>query len=126
VKDFVIIGSCPYGEDCAQVGQLNYSEVTKVEIAEFKRMVIEKFPQLNRADCKVKLTVKANGHDFGTYHELAAIFDDDDEDASDLAYDVESHGIEEWDEMAKDVLRPLYQSHGRASKRENDFIADYV
>jgi hypothetical protein len=46
------------------------------------------------------LIVKGSPHDYGTYYEVAARYNDNDEVACDLAYEVEEISPLHWDEEA--------------------------
>ena len=48
-----------------------------------------------------RLIVKSNPHDFGTYHEVAVCFDEDDEAAVEYAYKLEGSLPEYWDDEAR-------------------------
>jgi hypothetical protein len=100
-RDHLYIGSAPYDEDCAQLGTNDYKKRCKLELTEFKRQLIDKF---GPPPAGVELKVKGQPHDFGTYYELVVVFDDENETASDYAFDLEDHGIETWDEEAKEKI----------------------
>lgn len=99
--DYVTVGSSPHDEDCAQVGDPDYRSKCKAELHEFKRQLIEEFGE---PPAGATLKIKAFPHDFGTYHELVVVFNDDIDEAVDYAFDLEDHGITSWDETAKKNL----------------------
>lgn len=51
-----------------------------------------------------RFIVKSFPHDFGSYYEVCAVFNDNDEASSSWAYNVEAHIPEYWDEIAKAEL----------------------
>lgn len=99
--DYVVIGSSPYDEDCAQVGTPDYSSKCKLELNEFRRQLIEKFGE---PPFGARLRIKSFPHDFGTYHELVVEYNDNNEEAEDYAFKLEDHGIDTWDAEAKKNL----------------------
>ena len=108
-KDYFTLGSSPFSEDCAQVGSPEYYELSKIELREFKRMMMIACPPPE--DCKESLlgciayyAVKSFPHDFGTYHELCAIFNDDSDIAQEWAIDSENKTPEFWDTEAKEAI----------------------
>jgi hypothetical protein len=101
MRDFIEIGTTPYGENCAQLGSDDYLARTKAEIKAFCNQLIRTFgPPPPGAFFRAK----ANAHDFGTYHELAVYFNDEDEEAVDYAFKCEGEGPEYWDEEARKEL----------------------
>ncbi len=98
-KDYLTLGSTPCGEDCASVGADDYYERMKIEakayIAQLKRM----FPLWEEKN--VRFVNKGHAHDFGTYHEIAVVFDDNDESAVDYAYEIDNGLPEAWDTIAQ-------------------------
>lgn len=103
MKDFVIVGSAPYEEDCAQVGSDDYGSRV---VAECKAFI----GQIHRAygdNEGVTLRMKAFSHDFGCYHEVVALFDHDDSDAAEFAYELEDDPknlLGTWDQVSLDEL----------------------
>ena len=51
-----------------------------------------------------RYTKVRNEHEFGTYYELGIKFNEENEEAVNYAYNVESHIPESWDETAKSEL----------------------
>jgi hypothetical protein len=72
VQDVYWLGAAPAEEDCAQVGSSDYA---RRAIDECRRYIdaIRKVwgPEPEGA----RLTVKSQSHDFGTYYEVAVVFD---------------------------------------------------
>ena len=73
-RDTLSIGSTPYGEDCAQVGSTEYDYATRAraECKAFMQQIAKHYPEPDNGYLKIK----ANPHDFGTYHELVIVYDD--------------------------------------------------
>ncbi len=99
------IGSSPWGENCAQVGRKNYEERAMAECRAFRdqlhRMLKTEGKEIPEG---FKLTIRANPHDFGTYYDVCAEYDDTSEEASDLALRLEDEGPELWDSEARSKL----------------------
>lgn len=100
MRDFLYISPVPADEDCAQVGQDNYSQRAIVECKAF-------IDQIRRAygeePGSARLRVKSNPHDFGTYYEVIVEFDDQSVVEQDYAYDIEGDELSklyEWDDQA--------------------------
>ena len=96
------IGASPWGEDCAQVGRADYPERSRAECKAF-------IAQLERAHpipegVSARYVVVSSSHEFGTYREVGIKFDQDDERAATLAYDLDSDSPERWDDEARAEL----------------------
>lgn len=100
--DFIEIGCTPSGEPCAQVGSDDYYERMKKETRAFKAQLERLFPL--PAGVFGRLAVKGFPHDFGTYHEVVAMFNEDDKASCEWAYSIEANMPEYWDETAKIAL----------------------
>lgn len=86
MREFLIIGSTPHGESCAQVGSDNYDSRARAECRLFMQQITKHYPEPENGYLKIK----SNPHDFGTYYEVAAYYEDDDSIASEWAFDIES------------------------------------
>jgi hypothetical protein len=93
VKDYINIGSTPCEEECAQVGSEDYGVRA---LAECRRFIEAIRLKLGPEPDGARLTVKAFQHDLGTYHEVVCYHDDDNEAATQYAYDCESQAPERW------------------------------
>ena len=82
------LSSAPVCEDCAQVGSENYSARAKKECRVYREQLIRTFGE-PPAGCS--LVIKSFPHDFGSYYEVCAKFDPDDEVAADYAYNIENN-----------------------------------
>lgn len=95
--DYVSIGSTPAGEECAQVGSDNYSHQARIEGKIFIQQLKRQFGEHPNAYFKLK----SFPHDFGSYYEVVVVFNDDNEEACNFAYNVEANTPEFWDDEAK-------------------------
>lgn len=97
MNDYLELGSGPPGETCPQVGRANYStearRYAKIWIAQLEREFKPKHAWL---------TLRSFPHDFGTYYEVCANWDD--EAGMEEAFAMES-SQDEWDEISKRELK---------------------
>lgn len=85
MKDYIEIGATPHDEDCAQVGSENYAKRAKRECSMFAAQIRKHYPEPENG----YLVIKRNMHDFGSYYEVAAYFDDEDKESTEWAFDIE-------------------------------------
>ncbi len=102
MREYVELGCAPAMEDCAQVGDSNYSERARQECRAFIAQIRRENPDLPEG---VSLRMKSNNHDFGCYYEVVASFMSDDEEAVQAAWGLESKTPTRWDEEALDELK---------------------
>lgn len=98
------IGTTPYGEDCAQVGQDSYMRRSRIEIEALVDMLERTMPEhVMRSGIGFKIT--SNPHDFGSYRGLEVYWYDEDEGAAEAAYYIEANIPEFWDDDAREYLK---------------------
>lgn len=98
MKDYISIGSSPYGENCAQVGNDDYYKRSHKEM----KVLINLLRRINGKEPKgAFLIIKSFPHDFGTYYEVVCVYDDDDEEATKYAHNCEKNLPEWWDKKAR-------------------------
>ncbi len=97
MREILELDGVPFQEDCAQVGSDGYKERAHKELRVFRKQLTRMFGE---APAGVKVYIKTNLHDFGTYYTLALSFDDEDEVATERAYNVDEKHPAEWDEEA--------------------------
>jgi hypothetical protein len=98
VMEYIEIGSTPYDEDCAQVGANGYREEAMKEMDAY-------INQLNRhftiaITYGIKFKQKWFNHDFGSYGEVCMYWNNENEDANTIAYEIESNLPGKWDKEA--------------------------
>lgn len=108
---YVTLGSAPANEKCAQLGTLGYGDRVRLEceafIAQLKRVLSAAGKEPPKG---FRLAMKGNAHDFGTYYEVAAFFNDDGfvegegGPGEELAYWLDHNLPEEWDAEARAAL----------------------
>ena len=100
------IGSSPFGEDCAQIGTIGYTEKAHVECQAFRDQLIRVYRAAHdgkQPPCR--LYISSNPHDFGTYYMVDAEFEDGDVSPTyDAALWFENNTPELWDAEARQVL----------------------
>lgn len=100
-RDVIEIGPSPCEEACAQVGRDDYYSQAMKECSAFIRQLRRVFgPEPEGA----RLYVRANPHDYGTYHEVACRYEDTNEQASQYAWRCEAETPANWDEEARREL----------------------
>ena len=93
-RDYLNIGPVPCEEDCESLGP-NYDPMkAKEECRRFAALIIEHCGEPPEG---CSLRVKSFQHDFGTYYEVVAIYDDNDELAMDYAFHCEGDSPARWD-----------------------------
>jgi hypothetical protein len=103
-EDYVSIASSPANEPCAQVGADDYYPRAQIEcralIGQLRRMHGEE-------PVGAKLGIKANSHEFGTYHDVVCYYDINNDEAANYAFNCEDLP-EQWDDEAKaEISRKL-------------------
>lgn len=98
MRDYITLGATPAEEPCAQMGSDNYHQLARKEsevyIGQLKR-------ELNP---KLQLGIKQFPHDFGTYMEVVAYFDNDNEEQVAEALRLENNLPGRWDERSRVFL----------------------
>ena len=100
MKEILELTCTPTGEKCEQIGPKYNPEKARKECRAFKNQLERQSPPPGNAYLKIT----SNNHDFGTYHEVAAVYNDESEEETDWAYGLESELPEFWDEKAKEEL----------------------
>jgi len=98
MREELYLGPVPLSEDCSQVGSNGYYERSRQEcrayINQLRRLGGE--PPMGGA-----LKIQSCPHDFGTYHEVIAIFDERFPDSCKWAFELEENLPQFWDAEAK-------------------------
>ena len=96
MKEYIELGPSPWGEECVPVKSgTDYLPAMLAECDRYKRQLERDFAIPD--DMNARYAIKKFPHDFGTYAEVVIFFDDEDEAASEFAYDLESHLPERWE-----------------------------
>jgi hypothetical protein len=102
MKDYLVLGPVPYDEDCAQVGAEDYIEKSSLEILAYLNQLNRKFPEAESKGIDFKK--KRFDHDFGSYYEVCAYWNVNDEVSDEYVYIIEASLPDVWDEEAKKEL----------------------
>ena len=98
--EYIELGPVPSGEDCEQVGD-RFDRIKAIrECNAYRSQLYRAFPELVNHD-RVRLVIRMQCHDFGSYPEVAVRFSYEDEEDIDLAYRIDSDAPEYWDDEAK-------------------------
>ena len=100
MRDYLSLGTTPWEEDCAQVGEENYIEKARKECARFIEGLEHYF---GGPPYGVTFKATANPHDFGTYYDVVVWYDINDEEAVKYAFDVEGNIPRTWEELENET-----------------------
>lgn len=95
--DYLEIGPVPPEEDCEQVGTEKYDPIHARKECQAYIEALRK--KLGNEPNGARLRIRSNPHDFGTYSEVAAYYDENNEQATDYAFKCESEGPMTWAEV---------------------------
>lgn len=117
MTDYLTLGSTPCGESCAQMGSDDYHERMRKETKAYIHQLHRQFGETPGA----RLTTKSFPHDFGNYHEVCVVFNNEDEGAVEIAYKCEGELPESWDDEARVELGVEYfEALERVRRMTND------
>jgi hypothetical protein len=97
MQDYLTIGPVPSNECCAQLGAENYTQQALMECGRFADQIRRHYPEPDGG----YIAVKRFDHEFGSYYECVAVFDDIEWEATEWAYRVESDPLgvlADWEE----------------------------
>lgn len=100
--EYLEIGPVPAGEDCAQVGSIDFRNQSKREMRAYINQLKREFPAYDEHN--VRFVAKYFPHDFGSYGEVCVEYDTDDEVATTFAFKVDNFIPMQWDEEALEEL----------------------
>lgn len=104
------LGPTPGDEPCAQVGtpDYEYRGIHECEVYrdQLYRFLVSRGYTRDTLPHDFRIKVKAFEHDFGTYHEVVVRFNADDEKSYELVSLIENEGPSNWDDEAKEELKP--------------------
>jgi hypothetical protein len=86
MRSYLELGSAPVEEKCVQVSKTEYYLDAMIDEAyKYKELLEQKFS--NRPE-GTKFMVKSYSHDFGDYYEVVFVYDDENEEHEEYAYQV--------------------------------------
>lgn len=100
MMDYLTLGPTPAEENCAQVGQPDYDRISRIECKVYLDQLRRTFPEPANGYFKIK----SFGHDFGTYREVCAVYDETDQESCEWAFNAENNSPAEWDDVARALL----------------------
>lgn len=103
MKDYIELGPTPYEENCAQTTAEDYSEKSYVECRAYANQ-LKRILNGKDEECGLRITVKSFPHDYGSYREVCAVYDDSNYDAMNLATELENNCPATWDREARREL----------------------
>lgn len=100
-RDTYEIGCTPNAEECAQVGSPNYKERARRECQAYINQLNRAYPGMPAG---MYLKISSHPHDFGTYHEVTVVFNDENDAHNDFLWGNLEMGCEKWDDEARKEL----------------------
>lgn len=96
MREYLELGSVPFGENCVQVGADDYYTKYREESNRYIEQLKHRFPEINNVNCY--FSIKGFPHEFGTYHEVVINYNDNDDAAINFAFFVENNLPEYWND----------------------------
>lgn len=108
--DTLTLGATPADESCAQVGSNDYHERAKVECQVYRRQLLRMYKAVHKVNelpegCTLKITNES--HDFGTYHEVGARYNEVFPFSVEAAFWFDGNLPSHWDDEARKELEEL-------------------
>lgn len=114
MREYLTLGSSPSDEPCAQVGSDNYSKQMRMEtralinqLERIRPVPVDSDPLYSSASFTPYYSCKSFPHDFGSYHEVCAIYDSNHEASCQWALTAEELFPETWDSQARNELTAM-------------------
>ena len=98
-REQISLGSSPWDESCAQVGTPQYLFYAERECQRY----VEQLTRQSPPPAGASLLVTHNPHDFGTYLDVVADFDFEDEGQSNWAFSLENNLPANWNPSEADA-----------------------
>ncbi len=92
----------PHDEQCSQMGDANFASYSKMEARALMNQILR---TLGDPPARTGLKMISCPHDFGTYYDVAVIYDDELEESQEWMLKVESELPLNWDEEARNELK---------------------
>lgn len=108
MRTYELLGSAPCDEDCAQVGSPDYMVRARAECLAWKDQLERTFSLPEG----MRFVGKQLVHEFGTYHEIALVHDDSNDEHLGVLMQVEDNLPTNWDEVARVKLAALLSKEG--------------
>ena len=92
----------PHDEQCSQMGDANFASYSKMEARALMNQILR---TIGDPPARTGLKMISCPHDFGTYYDVAVIYDDELEESQEWMLKVESELPLNWDEEARNELK---------------------
>jgi hypothetical protein len=97
MKQRINLGSTPADEPCAQVGAEGYAEKARAECKRYIQVLRHAYIATHGALPEgLNIRIASAPHDYGSYYEVVAEFDENDAQAYEAALWLDSHAPAEW------------------------------
>lgn len=103
----------PHDEPCSQMGDANFASYSKMEARALMNQILRTFGQPPE---RTSLRMIACPHDFGTYYDVAVVYDDDSAESQEWMLKVEGELPCNWDSEAIKELKAQGYPVGEQSK----------
>ena len=130
-ETFYIGGTTPADEECASVGDADYSTRARKEGRAFIAQIRRQFQdQLEKMGDRVELKLDYSDHDLDPYYHVIALVNEGDDRAFQVAIDIENDVATRWDSIARAELGIVSEEDSEKEKREyankfKDFILGF-
>ena len=102
--EYMELGPTPCDEDCAQLGTDGYRERARKEAQAYIRQLVRIHGE---PPAYADFATKWFNHEFGQYCEVVIKYDEDNDEAREYAYKVESNLPPTWDKVAEQELQAV-------------------
>lgn len=94
----------PHDEPCVQLGEADYSRFSR---AEANALINQILREQGEPPARTGLKVISCPHDFGTYYDVAIVYDDSSEESQEWMLKVEGDLPANWDKEARSELKAI-------------------
>jgi hypothetical protein len=111
MRDYLSLETTPSDEPCVQIGHDLYRPIASME-AHLMQQQLEELLTLKFSDIIINLTISQCFHDFGTYYEIRAYYDRDNERQVEQAFFLDDNYPKEWSPDKKKTLLDYCSNKG--------------
>ena len=98
MTDYIYLGPSPSNEPCVQTTDPDYELKAREECGRYADQLRRLYSAAHGgAECPAQIRVKGESHDFGTYFEVVARFNDRDHEQMRAAFWLDEHAPENWE-----------------------------
>ena len=114
-EKFEFCTTVPHDEPCIQMGEPDYHAFSKMEARALINQIKRK---IGEPPFETGFKIVSCAHDFGVYHDVVVVYDDEDEESQNYMLKAESALPSKWDKKAIEELKeqgyPIGKYDGRA------------